>query len=418
MIGQIFAIACKDIKIFANDVGAIVLIFIMPLTFVALMSYALSQTFSSVVPKPQQLLMVTDEDSPLLSIVREQLGKVPSIQLVPEPARSPASRSVAEKRLLRGEVFGVLVFPQGFAQLAQKKSDSPLLVELVLDPSAAPNLVQPVLGVIRGTIARSLQLAQVPRQIDQLLDRLTSGLPDVMAAKIKSQVDQELPSLLVDGTEGRLRVTPVVPQGQQIDQFPDSFQQNVPAYTIFGIFWIVMLLVESVLKERRQGTFRRLLVAPLRPWVLLLGKLVPYFVINLLQAALLFAFARLAFGMSLGNSLFALFLVSLGVSSAATGLGVLLASVVRTEAQTRGLTILLLLILSALGGCFVPRFIMPQSMQLVGLVTPHAWALEAYLDLLVRGFSWTQVLPKVGVLFSFAFGFFVLGAWRFRFQSN
>lgn len=57
----------------------------------------------------------------------------------------------------------------------------------------------------------------------------------------------------------------------------------------------------------------------------------------------------------------------------------------RTEAQLSGLTILLLITLSAVGGCFVPRFIMPEWLRTIGLVTPHAWALDAYQDLLVRG---------------------------------
>lgn len=88
----------------------------------------------------------------------------------------------------------------------------------------------------------------------------------------------------------------------------------------------------------------------------------------------------------------------------------------RTEAQIGGLTVLLLLTLSALGGCFVPRFVMPVWLRTVGLVTPHAWALDAYQDLLVRGYGLFEVLPKVGALAAFAVAFFAIGVWRFRFE--
>ena len=84
--------------------------------------------------------------------------------------------------------------------------------------------------------------------------------------------------------------------------------------------------------------------------------------------------------------------------------------------ERENFTVLLLLTLSALGGCFVPRFIMPGWLRTIGLVTPHAWALDAYQDLLVRGYGLRQVLPKVGALAAFAGAFFGIGVWRFRFE--
>ena len=72
--------------------------------------------------------------------------------------------------------------------------------------------------------------------------------------------------------------------------------------------------------------------------------------------------------------------------------------------------------MSSLGGCFVPRFVMPATLKAIGLITPHAWALDAYQDLIVRGYGVAEVLPKVCVLAGFALVFFALGVWRFRFE--
>jgi ABC-2 type transport system permease protein len=202
----------------------------------------------------------------------------------------------------------------------------------------------------------------------------------------------------------------------QAKKLPDSFQQNVPGYTIYGIFWIVSLLGLSVLREKREGTFRRLQLAPMSRMVLLAGKLIPYYLINIVQIAIMLGVSSLLFKMSLGASPIGLVLVSLAAAATATGLGVLVAALARTEAQISGLTILVLLTLSAAGGCFVPRFIMPQWLQTIGLVTPHAWALDAFQDLFVRGYGVLEVLPKVGVLAAFAAAFFAIGVWRFRFE--
>jgi ABC-2 type transport system permease protein len=149
---------------------------------------------------------------------------------------------------------------------------------------------------------------------------------------------------------------------------------------------------------------------------MLAGKLMPSYLINIIQIAIMLGVSSLLFKMSLGHSPVGLVVVSLAAAATATGLGVLVAALARTEAQIGGLTVLLLLTLSALGGSFIPRFIMPEWLQTIGLVTPHAWALDAYQDLLVRGYGVLKVLPKVGVLAAFALAFFGIGVWRFRFE--
>ncbi|MCX7668786.1 MAG: ABC transporter permease, partial [Anaerolineae bacterium] len=216
--------------------------------------------------------------------------------------------------------------------------------------------------------------------------------------------------------QGTVVLERVAPSAMPVQKFPDTYQQNVPGYTIYGIFWIVSMLASAVLVERREGTFRRLLAAPLPRGVMLFGKFAPYFLINLLQLTVMLGASSLLFGMKLGDSPAGLIAVGLGAAGAATGLGVLVAGLARTEAQIGGLTTLLLLTMSALGGCFLPRFVMPEWLRAAGLITPHAWALDAFQDLFVRGYGLVEVLPKVGVLGLFAVAFFAVGVWRFRFE--
>jgi ABC-2 type transport system permease protein len=170
------------------------------------------------------------------------------------------------------------------------------------------------------------------------------------------------------------------------------------------------------LTERRTGTFKRLSGTPAGPFVLLSGKLLPFLLINLVQVAIMLASARLIFGLDLGRSFGGLFVVSVTIAASATALGVLVAALARTEAQVGGLTTILLLTLSALGGCFVPRFVMPEWLRTAGLVTPHAWALEGFQDLLVRGQGLMDVLPEAGALAGFTLVFLLAGILRFRFD--
>ena len=206
------------------------------------------------------------------------------------------------------------------------------------------------------------------------------------------------------------------PKGMGTGRHPTATEQNVPAYTIFGVFFIVLTLAVSFVQEKKEGTFQRILSAPLAPAALLLGKLLPYLLVNLIQIALMFAIGVVLFGMHLGN-IPALLVVSLALALVANGMGLMVASVGRTEAQVSALSVLLAITLSALGGMMVPAFVMPSTMRTLSLFTPHAWALSGYHDVIVRGLGIEQVLPETGVLLAFAAGFFLIALWRFRFDS-
>ena len=201
---------------------------------------------------------------------------------------------------------------------------------------------------------------------------------------------------------------------------PNVVQHNVPAWTLFGLFFISQQIASSLLEEKKLGTFRRLQVAPISRPALLLGKLVPFFLVNLAQVATMFAVGVLllpllgAPRLAIGSHPVALLGITVAASLAASGLGLLIAALAKTTEQIGGLGSMLVVTMAALGGVMVPRLAMPQSMQTVGLLTPHAWALTAYQDVLVRGAGLATVLPAIGALLCFASLFFVVALVRFR----
>src|SRR5262249_23604116 len=144
--------------------------------------------------------------------------------------------------------------------------------------------------------------------------------------------------------------------------------------------------------ERRQGTLKRLRAAPVTRGQVVLGKFLPCFALSLAQGVFLLAAGKLVFGMSwgpaewsFGRQALALVPVAAAAWLAAMGLALLLAAVARTEIQVALVGSLLVLVLGLLSGCLIPRELMPEAMVEVSHVTPHAWALDAYRQLLVRG---------------------------------
>ena len=186
------------------------------------------------------------------------------------------------------------------------------------------------------------------------------------------------------------------------------------------VFFISGILAQSILEEKRTGAFRRLVASPMSRATVLLGKLVPHVIVNLIQITLLFLVGYFVLPLTglprleWGAHPEGLIVVSICASITANALGLLLAAIAKSEQQLGGISTLLVLTLAAIGGVMVPRFVMPQFMQALGVISPHAWALNAYQDILMRGYGIAEILPECAVLLAMAAVMFVVAVRKFQ----
>jgi len=196
----------------------------------------------------------------------------------------------------------------------------------------------------------------------------------------------------------------------------------VPGYTIIFVFVTAQATAFSIYREKKEGSFRRLLAAPMSKAALLAGKMIPNFITGLIQIVVIFAVSIFILPMvgldrlTPGDDLLALVLVSLLLVLCSTGLGILIAAIARTEGQIGGLGTLALWTMGAVGGCLFPPFLLGGLLDIVGKVVPHYWAIQAYQDLIVRGRGLADVTTEMLVLLAFSGVFFVIGLWRFEFD--
>jgi ABC-type Na+ efflux pump permease subunit len=197
------------------------------------------------------------------------------------------------------------------------------------------------------------------------------------------------------------------------------YQLLVPSYIVMFAFFLVLTMGWLFVGERRQGTLKRLRAAPLARVEILLGKMIPCFLLSVAQGLLLLGAGRLVFGMSWGPHPIWLFAVVLCTSLAAMGLAMLVAALARTETQVSIFGTLLVLMLAGVSGCLMgDRELMPEQMQDITRVTPHAWALDAYRELLTAGSAANLVLVAWAciVLASFSVVFTGLAWWTLRLE--
>lgn len=191
------------------------------------------------------------------------------------------------------------------------------------------------------------------------------------------------------------------------------YQVLVPSYTVMFAFFLVLSVGWLFVAERKHGTLARLRAAPLTRGQILMGKLLPCVVVSLIQGFFLLLAGRIIFGMTWGSRPELLLPVVLSTSIAAVGLAVLVASIARTETQVAIYGTLIVLVLGGVSGSLMPRDLMPEKMKIASLATPHAWALDAYAQLLASPTpNLAFIATACGVLIAFGAAFTLLAWWR------
>jgi ABC-2 type transport system permease protein len=196
-----------------------------------------------------------------------------------------------------------------------------------------------------------------------------------------------------------------------------SFDRSLPGFAILFALFGLNTTAASILQEKDDGTFRRLLIAPIPRYALLGGKLVAQFVVTLFQLTMLFTIGYLVFKLNIGSwQVIALLLIS--TSFATTGLGMLLVSLLKTRRQLTPVVTLTTLVTSAIGGAWWPLWSEPQWMQQVAKIGVTAWALEGLNSVMVFGKGFNDVKFDILGLLGYGLICFLLALRLFRFQEK
>ena len=409
-------IALKDFRIFLKDRGAVINLFLLPMVFILVLSTAM------------QGLIGGDEDS---------LVTLPVVNLDPDGEAAQAlidalneaggikvrlyDQAEAQALLEDLEIERVLTIPPNFT--VDVAAGRPVTLRLVSHPDASETTTESVLRVVNG-VGRGMSLqTQLIASLEQMGAMLAVAPSEFQVFTAEKNVAQAQSQFERSRTAPLVAVEQTRPEnlGERVTE-PNAVQQNVPGYTIIFVFLTAQATAFSIYTEKKQGSFRRLLAAPMSKAALLAGKMIPNFVTGLIQIVVIFGASVFVLPMigldrlTLGDDPLALVLVSLLVALCSTSLGILIAAIARTEGQIGGLGELALWTMGAVGGCLFPPFLLGGLLDTVGKVVPHYWAIQAYQDLIVRGRGLADVTTEMLALLAFTGVFFAIGLWRFEFD--
>jgi ABC-2 type transport system permease protein len=396
----------KDLRLLLRDRRSLVSLLALPLFFITIIGISAGQLFTEKEKaKRMRVAVVNDDASPLSENLISKVSGLDALEVTELDDRNEAKDLLAD-----GKMDVLAYIGPRFHELVQQ-----------LEPG---DLFYTESGRLAGRL-RSLDievqsgafLASAAEVVEQLVFAFAvrTITPDVLKANDPQLARRFFLKARRSMHNREAGEAPAVEQVATKSRSDVIYEYLVPAYTVMFVFFIVIHMARSMLGERDTGTLARLFMGPVTRTGMMVGKTVPFFLISIAQTILLFLAGKALFHMSWGASPWMLAPVIISTSLAATALGLLIAAIVRTDAQVTAYGNFVVLILAGISGCLMPRSWQPDLMQHLGMATPHAWALIAYDHLLSREVPNLHVVWSCcAILVGFALAFFAFATWRFR----
>ena len=409
------SLAFKDLQILFGDRGNLFMLFLLPLLFIVVFSGALSGIGKGEKDTRIPLAVVDLDGGKSAKALLQDLDEAGGVRV------ELFDRARAMERLNLAEIPRVLTIPENMSQDVAARRRTTL--HLLVHPNADLEQTDAVRRVVEG-VARNMSLEiQLINALEQIRE-MQADVGETSDAFTVDRMQRQARSQFE-----RSQREPLVSIQQRVPGQPSEQEKPlgtgdvaVPSMAVLFVFLTAQQTARSIYDEKKTGTFRRLLAAPISQAALLAGKMLPNLIVGLIQSAVIFAFGIVGLrlmglpSVSLGVEPLATVIVVVLMALCSTAFGVLIAAIARTENQISGLSSLLLWGMGILGGAFIPLFIMEQVLGPLPRVVPHYWANHALTNLMVRGLGLASVAVDMAALLGFTALFFVVGLWRFDFD--
>ncbi|MCP4371155.1 MAG: ABC transporter permease [Deltaproteobacteria bacterium] len=430
----------KELLLVLRDRAGMLVLFLMPALLVLVITLVQENVMKTMGEKSTRILLVDNDGKSLGQAVEKRLVESGRVEII----KKIDGRKVDEKEAIEAVVDGdfqlCIIIPKGITKSVQARARQIVMKSLSIDDTPAEKGIQrhdiavyfdpTVLGGFRSAILNSLKLVIVSIEIDEKMKVLSELLPGHINMTIQKEMGSFVPDNLIKDIPGiklnfnsdpLLKVKENQASHDALEKTPTSVQQNVPAWALFGIFFIVVPMAGGLIKERHDATLSRLLTMPVSYITLITGKVIAYVFVCLIQFVLILLIGKFLLPLlgtpmlEMGSEPFAVIIVAVSAILAATGYGILLGTVARTYEQASMFGPISIVIAAALGGIMVPVYAMPKIMQEISVLSPLAWGLDAFLDIFARGGNITTVLREVFLLVSF-FIITMLISWVYFFR--
>ncbi len=412
MIGTIVRNGFRALR---RDRGAMILSFVLPVAFFSIFAIVFGGMNGNSTPRVNVLVVDQDRSATSERLVRGlQQETALVVATRPEakegqPPPSDYTAVTAEAAVKQGTAPVALIIPAGFG--ANPVSFTPAAGRKsirILHDSSNPVAPQVVAGLLQKVVMTSLpdSMADVGmRYFAQASGGLTPQQRQSVESSLSQLRDLAARRSLQGDTAAKATGNSfggLVPVEMQ-DVVGENKRNPMIAFYAAGIGVMFLLFTASaaggtLLDEAESGALDRILSARVSMTTLLAGKLTYSMLLACCQLTLMFLWGAAVFHLDLFTHLPGFIVMTVATSFTVAAFGMLLASVSHTRAQQAAVATLIILTMSAIGGSMFPRFLMPETMKKVGLLTFNAWAIDGYTMVFWRDEPVSHLAPQVAVL--------------------
>ena len=407
---KLIAAMRKEFLLLIRDKMGLSILFIMPMVLIVIMTLIQDAALRTFNEEGIPLLVVNEDQDSLGFRIEAGLKNSDLVAFHNEINGKRATRDELYQAVKEGGFLIGIVIPKGTTATIQNEvtrlvdeslgedvsevAQTSTEIEMVIDPIASKSFVTSVTSQLREFIS-SLKTRVM---FETFNAQIAEFIPEYMTVK-KSEYSN------------RQAVTYKEVYASEVsgEMKPNAVQHNIPAWTIFAMFFIVLPLVSSIMKEKEEGSVFRFHTIPASYFLQINAKLIVFIIICLIQFFLMLLIGLVFLPMlglpvlQLGNSYAGILIMALGCALAAAGFGVLVGSLASTQQQGAVLGSLSILIFSAIGGIWVPAYVMPSIMRTISEISPLKWAMDGFYGLFLRGEGFVDIIPhffKLAVFFA------------------
>lgn len=406
---KLLASTYKELLLLLRDWGGVTILFIMPLLLLVVITSVQDSTFKTITDFKIPVLLVDNDKGEVSKSIIENLSESNSFEIIQIDSEENARESV-----FSGKEQLAIIIPENLSSSLQLKVDqnvAGILEKFGLEQDEdnnTPKLIPP--KEVRLYFDPATQLSfktSVKNGIDKMISKIEiQSIYKAFQSELGEDDISSEDTTFFD-TESFISFNEILPTKGNKEIIPNSAQHNVPAWALFAIFFIIVPLSINLVKEKNQGTFIRLRTNPVQYSTVLGGKTIVYLGVCLIQFTLMLFVGLYLFPLiglpkiDVSGKLSLLYTVAIFAGLAAIGLGLLLGTIAKTQEQSAPFGAIMVVILAAIGGVWVPVFVMPKFMQSLSKISPMNWGLEAFYDVFLRNASFANILPEILLLLLF-----------------
>ncbi len=390
---MIVTIFKKDLKLYFSDKRSVLLTFLLPIVLISLFAFAFGGVGGSTKQRSVSLLVSDNDNSADSQAVIAGLDSLKGLVMIAKEKKE------AIDLVRKGSYVGVLIFEKGFQDSIQAGKKLPL--ELKYD--AAREIEMGMLqSVLMQHLMSSIGRKSVKAKMNTYFEKNFLGMPQETKEKVFKDMDAD--SEGISGTTNatmELKMTSMRKEGE--DKGNLGLIQAVAGTAIMMLLFSITGIGSGLLDEKEAGTLKRLLYAPVKPIDILFGKMATSLTIAILQLAVMFVFSWLVFGLPIFKDVPSLLLMIICTAFAVSSFGIFLVAIAKSRQQLQGLSTIIILVMSAIGGSMIPLFIMPAIMQKIAVISVNYWGIQGFYDIFWRNLPLADILPKMAVLVTIGF---------------